>query len=113
VISNSPESRELPKASIVDSEGFEYEGESSLQAHSIAAQDLLERTLSDGSHVRDNPKMIAALDSLRHIVDANRLEPSQKNSKLVRLGGSRQSIYEVKLPPTEIVLDILRKSKGI
>jgi hypothetical protein len=102
----------LPGVSIVDSESVEFEGESSLHAHSIAAQDLLEQTLGFHTHVRENPKMIAALNLLRQIVEADKVEPSQKRSKLMHPGGLRQSIYELKLPPTEAVLEILRKSKG-
>ncbi|KAL9093861.1 MAG: hypothetical protein Q9165_003784 [Trypethelium subeluteriae] len=101
----------LPSVSIVDSESVEFEGESSLHAHSIAARDLLVQTLGNDSHVRDNPKMVAAMNSLRQIVEADKEEPLQKKSPMMGLGASRQPIYELKLPPTEIVLDILRKSK--
>jgi hypothetical protein len=97
---------------MVDSESVEFEGESTLHAHSIAAQDLLEQTLGNHSNVRDKPEMIAALSSLRQIVESDKVDSSQKKPKLMRLGGLRQSIYDLKLPPTEAVLDILRKSKG-
>ncbi|KAL9071511.1 MAG: hypothetical protein Q9157_005439 [Trypethelium eluteriae] len=101
----------LPGISIVDPESVEFEGDSSLHAHSIVAQDHLVQTLGNDSHVRDNPKMVAAMKSLRQIVEADKAEPLQKKPKLTGLGASRQPIYELKLPPTEIVLDILRKSK--
>ncbi|KAI9654358.1 MAG: hypothetical protein M1821_006674 [Bathelium mastoideum] len=101
----------LPSVSIVDAEGVEFEGESSLHAHSIAARDLLVQTLGHHSHLRDNPKMVVALNSLRQIVEADKVEPLQKKPKLLGLGAPKQSIYELKLPPAEIVLDILRKSK--
>jgi hypothetical protein len=104
--------QELPAISLVDSESVEFEGESSLHAHSIAAQHLLEQTLGTHSHVRNNPKMVAALNSLRQIVEADKVEPFQKKSNSIRVGGLRQSIYELKLPPTEAILEILRKSKG-
>jgi hypothetical protein len=103
---------ESPSVSLVDSESVEFEGESSLHAHSIAARDLLEQTLGNNLHVREDPKMIAALSSLRQIVEADKAEPSQKKPKLTGLGEVRQSIYELKLPPAEAILDILRKSKG-
>jgi hypothetical protein len=103
---------EFPSVSLVDSEAVEFEDESSLHAHSIAARDLLVQMLGNHSHVRANPKMIAALSSLRQIVEADKVTPSQRKPKLTGLGGSRQLIYELKLPPTDVVLDILRKSKG-
>ncbi|KAI9685189.1 MAG: hypothetical protein M1822_004776 [Bathelium mastoideum] len=102
---------DLSSVSIVDAEGVEFEGESSLHAHSIAARDLLVQTLGHHSHLRDNPKMVVALNSLRQIVEADKVEPLQKKPKLIGLGAPKQSIYELKLPPAEIVLDILRKSK--
>ncbi|KAI9692037.1 MAG: hypothetical protein M1820_009572 [Bogoriella megaspora] len=55
--------------------------------------------------------MVAAMSSLRQIVEADKVEPLQKKPKLIGLGASRQPVYELKLPPTETVLDILRKSK--
>jgi hypothetical protein len=108
---NPSDSSALPGASLVGSESVGFEGESSLHAHSIAARNLLEQTLGNHSHVRDDPKMSAALSSLRQIVEADKVDPSQKKSKLTGLGGTRKSIYELKLPPTEVVLDILQKSK--
>jgi hypothetical protein len=103
---------DLSSVSLVNSENVEFEGESSLHAHSIAARDHLEQTLGNHSYVRDDPKMIAALRSLRHIVKTDNVEPSQRRPKLTGLGGSRQAIYELTLPPTNAVLDLLRKSKG-
>jgi hypothetical protein len=106
-------SSRLPDASLADIEGAEFEGESSLHAHSITTRDLLEQTLNNHSHVRDDPKMIAALSSLRQIVEADKVEHSRKKPKLTGLeGGVKQSIFELKLPPTEVILDILHKSKG-
>jgi hypothetical protein len=103
---------EVHSVSNVDSESVEFEGESSLHAHSMAARDFLVQMLGNHSQVRDSPRMVAAMNSLRQIVEADSMEPSQKKPKLIGLGVSRQPIYELKLPPTEIVLDILRKSKG-
>jgi hypothetical protein len=103
---------EFPSVSLVDSEAVEFEDESSLHAHSIAARDLLIQVLGNHSHVRANPKMIAALSSLRQIVEADKIKPSQRKPKLTGLGGTRELIYDLKLPPTEVVLDIIRKSKG-
>jgi hypothetical protein len=109
---NPPVPSELPSVLLADSESAEFEGESSLHAHTIAARDLLEQTLRNHSPVRDDPKMVAALSSLRQIVESDKVKPSKKKSKLLGLGGGRQVIYELKLPPSEIVLDILHKSKG-
>lgn len=110
----SSDLNEVPSVSLIDSETVECEGESSLDAHSFAARDLLVQTLGNHSQVRNNPRMITALASLRQIVEADRVEASQQQKlKLTGLGRPRQLIYELKLPPTEGVLEILRKSKGM
>jgi hypothetical protein len=105
-------SSESPRGLIIEPENVEFEGESSVHAHSIAARDLLEQTLGNHRNVRDNPKMVAALSSLRQIVEMDRVEPSHKKPGWMGLGISRQAIYELKLPPTGVILEIIRESKS-
>jgi hypothetical protein len=57
--------------------------------------------------------MVAAMSSLRQIVEADNLEPFQKKSKLIGLGSGREVIYKLRLPPTKFVLNTIRLSKGM
>lgn len=97
----------IPSISLTDPETVEFAGDSSLHAHSVAARNLLVRRLGDQADLATNSKLNAALDALRRIVEANVTEPSARPQM-----SATSSIYDLKLPPTDFVLELLRKSKG-
>lgn len=78
----------------------------------MTTRDLLVQKLDDDTHVRGDPRMIAALNSLRDIVSTNKGMPSSTFG-LPKIVGQEQSMYEFNLPPTQAVLDMIRKVKGM
>lgn len=95
-----------------------FEGGSSLSAHSAYAREFLESAVSHGTpEMFASPKISEALASLKHIVDMqNRRRDgddqkgsdSSHNSRL----GVRCDIRDLEMPPSPIVLEVIRAAKG-
>jgi hypothetical protein len=96
-----------------------FEGSSSLSAHGLYASAFLESAVSKSSpQVLSSPKINAALSSLKQIVNMQnqrRETHSQgaqlpiKNSRM----GAKCDIRDLEMPPLQLVLRVLRLTKGI
>lgn len=97
----------------------DFEGGSSLAAHSVYARQFLESAVSHGTpEMFSSPKISEALASLKQIVDMQnrpRERSAQKGSRS-NLGsrlGVRCDIHDLEMPPLAVVLDIIRAMKGM
>ncbi|KAF2759746.1 hypothetical protein EJ05DRAFT_498949 [Pseudovirgaria hyperparasitica] len=87
-----------------------YEGETSMRAHSAYARDLLEKAVQEDPFAASSPAMSSALAHLRQL--SSRHEPTPGTVPPARLGGdSRFDYRRLKLPPTDVVLNLLRQAK--
>ncbi|KAF7716407.1 Fungal Zn(2)-Cys(6) binuclear cluster domain-containing protein [Penicillium ucsense] len=92
----------------------QFEGYSSLAAHSAYAKEFLESAVSHSTpEVLSSPKIGEALTSLRQIVEMQdkqqdgRVHRGQLSGQL----GSRRDIRELEMPPMPEVLSILKRTK--
>ncbi len=86
------------------------EGESSLTAHSVFANDLLQKVVSRDSR----PEMREGVDALRHMVDAMKRQPAADemrypHAKPVRL----VAVEGCELPPIDRTLHVLKLAKCV
>lgn len=92
-----------------DGDGDAYEGDTSLSAHSIQARALVERVLGQGAFASTSPEVSSAVSSLLDMSNGGRKRISRHVS---RTSGSGFDYRKLPLPPTNLVLDVLRHSKG-
>lgn len=96
-----------------------FEGNSSLAAHSVYAREFLESAVSRSTpEVLSSPKISEALSSLRQIVEMQdkRRENDPQRAQFPNQGGKRGDrcdIRELEMPPLSVVLNVLRKVKGM
>jgi hypothetical protein len=88
-----------------------FEGSSSLTAHPAYASQFLENAFSK-SHVQiASPKMEAALSTLKQIVDLRGSDTSTKHGDWLPQRRVT-SLRELPLPPVDLVMQVLRDTKG-
>ncbi|KAH8198188.1 hypothetical protein TruAng_007669 [Truncatella angustata] len=119
----SPSTSQDDSATVIDPEDVEsFEGNSSLTAHAAFASELVSQAvqtsmLAATPFSAPNPRMEAALSSLRQMVNllpsrssSNQEGPSQtdQNSKTIPRGRLR----DLPMPPMEFVVEKLRELKG-
>lgn len=99
--------------------GTEFEGNSSLAAHSAYAREFLESAVSHGTpEVLSSPKIGEALSSLKKIVEMQNqrrdmsFSRGQFSNQSSRPGG-RCDVRDLEMPPLPIVLDLLKMVKGM
>ncbi|KIW06934.1 hypothetical protein, variant 1 [Verruconis gallopava] len=90
-----------------DADGDAYEGDTSLSAHSIQARALVERVLGQGAFASTSPEVSSAVSSLLDMSNGGR----KRISRPVTRSGSSFDYRKLPLPPTNLVLDVLRRSK--
>ncbi|THZ62328.1 hypothetical protein D6C85_09298 [Aureobasidium pullulans] len=84
----------------------QFEGESSLVAHSRQAHEALQRLLESAPiTIRNDPNTVSALAALRNLLEKHRSEPPSLN--LLSKDGSPQDLQYSDLPPREEVLMLL------
>jgi hypothetical protein len=91
-----------------DADADAYEGDTSLSAHSIQARALVERVLGQGVFASTSPEVSSAVSSLLDMSNGGRKRISRHVS---RSSGSGFDYRRLPLPPTNLVLDVLRRSK--
>ncbi|BDD58791.1 hypothetical protein MAP00_004041 [Monascus purpureus] len=117
----STSSRMTPSASsiAIDQDSSPaFEGYSSLSAQSAYASQFLETAISRGSFREESPKMATALSTLKQIVNMQNQGP-QVSSQEVRFptqkigsgDGDGHGIRDLKMPPMEAVISLLRNVK--
>lgn len=90
----------------------QFEGESSLVAHSRQAHEALQRLLESAPiTIRNDPNTVSALAALRNLLEKHRSEPPSLN--LLSKDGSPQDLQYSDLPPREEVLMLLAYVEGI
>jgi hypothetical protein len=93
-----------------DADGDAYEGDTSLHAHSIQARALVERVLGQGVFASTSPEVSSAVSSLLDMSNGGR---KRKSRPPTRGGPAAFDHRKLPLPPTALVLDVLRSSKGV
>ena len=89
----------------------QFEGESSLVAHSRQAHEALQRLLESAPiTIRNDPNTVSALAALRNLLEKHRSEPPSLN--LLSKDGSLQDLQYSDLPPREEVLTLLAYVEG-
>jgi hypothetical protein len=99
--------------------GADFEGGSSLAAHSAYAREFLESAVSHSTpELLSSPKISEALSSLKQIVEMQNKRrgndtrrgqfPSQSNRQ-----GTRCDIRDLEMPPLPVVLNVLGKVKSM
>ncbi|KAF3932642.1 hypothetical protein ABW19_dt0201086 [Dactylella cylindrospora] len=91
-----------------------FEGNSSMSAHTVFASEFLEKAVTSTSLGRQlNPDIQNALASLRQIVRMqNRGEFSCESRFVHQKQMPRGGFSQLPLPPTDVVLKLLREIKG-
>lgn len=91
----------------------EFEGESSMSAHSVLASQLFEKTMGNRPHFERNPEIIEALSCLRDMVKKQNLPSSVHALQFPgRNIGKAIDITKLELPPAKIVHSLLRLAQG-
>ncbi len=88
------------------------EGDSSLTAHSVFANNLLHKVVDQDS----NLKMRDTIDTLRHLVDSMKQQPAAHemaypNAKVTKLSAS-PILRECELPPIQETVRVLKYAKS-
>lgn len=90
-----------------------FEGNSSLAAHSAYASKFLETVVSRDALQMTSPKIDAALSTLKQIVN---MQDQQQASRGVRFRHQKAvpgtGLRDLRMPPTQVVVALLRKIKG-
>ena len=92
-----------------DADGDAYEGDTSLNAHSVQARALVERVLGQGVFASTSPEVSSAVSSLLDLSNGRR---KRIPKPYVQNGGGGFDYRRLPLPPTRIVLDVLRQCRG-
>jgi hypothetical protein len=92
---------------VPDADGETYEGDTSLSAHSIQARALVERILGQGVFASTSPEVSNAVSSLLDLSNGGRKRVPRPVSQV----GSTFDHRKLPLPPTPLVLDVLRSSR--
>ena len=104
--SSSPASH----ASHTHTTGTVAEGDSSLTAHSVFANDLLQKVVSKDSDSR--PEMRERLDALGHLVEAMKKQPAAHEMTYPHAKPVRPAALQgCDLPPIEMTLQVLKLAK--
>jgi hypothetical protein len=97
----------------IEAEASTFEGESSLHAHSVLARELLEQAVRDSAFTVETPEMSSAISSLRQLAStSDNISATERGSLHRPMGEAWQDLRKLPLPPTNAVIDILRRSKG-
>lgn len=107
---DSADHHDLPPISLVDADARALVGDSALHAHSIAARDYLVEQIKSQNAVRPRDDLTAALQSLKAMARATSREQSTK--AIQPQTKSHQSLYDLQLPPSDLVLQLLRQSQS-
>ena len=91
-----------------EADGETYEGDTSLTAHSIQARALVERILGQGVFASTSPEVTSAVSSLLDLSSGGRKRVPRPSTQ----SGTSFDHRKLPLPPTPLVLDVLRSSKG-
>lgn len=84
------------------------EGESSLTAHSVFANDLLQKVVNRDSY----PEMHERIEALRHMVEAMKKQPAADEMTYPHAKPTRPATLEgCDLPPIEKTLQVLKLAK--
>ena len=91
----------------------EFEGESALSAHSVHASKIFEKAMGSSPHFEHKPEIIEALNSLKETVRKHSL-PSAIHVLRFTSQSTRSPVdlSQLKMPPAEDVLNLLRSGKG-
>ncbi|KAI1928138.1 hypothetical protein LOZ66_005313 [Ophidiomyces ophidiicola] len=91
-----------------------FEGESALSTHSVLASAIFEKQMGSSPNIEQNPAMKQALSSLRDIVETQtRPSPSIHTLRFPsQKPGNKLDLSQLELPPLDVVLSMLRLSKG-
>jgi hypothetical protein len=94
----------------VEATGSVVEGESSLTAHSVFANDLLQKVVSKDSR----PEMRERVDALRHMVDAMKRQPAADEMRYPHANPARPAVVEgCHMPPIDKTLHVLKLAKCV
>ncbi|PWY79718.1 fungal-specific transcription factor domain protein [Aspergillus heteromorphus CBS 117.55] len=92
----------------------EFEGNSSMAAHSAYASEFLETAVSRSALPMSTPKMSMALATLKHMVNMQD-HKAQSPSREVRFPNQRSipgsGLRDLTMPPVQVVLSLLRRCK--
>jgi hypothetical protein len=90
----------------------QFEGETSLVAHSRQAHEALQHLLEAApTTIRNDPNTVNALASLRNLLEKHRSEPPSLN--LLSRGGSPEDLQHSELPPRDEVLRLFAYVEGM
>lgn len=90
----------------------QFEGESSLVAHSRQAHEALQHMLEAAPMtIRNDPNTVNALASLRNLLEKHRSEPPSTN--LLSRVGSPNDLQHSELPPREEVMKLFAYVEGM
>ncbi|KAH7165838.1 hypothetical protein EDB81DRAFT_780508 [Dactylonectria macrodidyma] len=89
------------------------EGESSLAAHSVFANEFLQNAVETGSLQDAGLEMRETLDSLHHIVNALKQQPAASELSYTMANPvPRPTLPGIKLPPIQKTVNVIRQSKN-
>ncbi|KAB5572543.1 hypothetical protein GE09DRAFT_1170639 [Coniochaeta sp. 2T2.1] len=90
-----------------------FEGNSSMTAHTMFASEFLEQAVTSTSFGQKmSPNMRNALASLRQMVQLQGRQTDSHENKLVHQKPVPRGLSQLPLPPTELVVKLLRDIKG-
>lgn len=91
-----------------------FEGNSSLAAHSAYASKFLETAVSQSALQMTSPKIEAALSTLKQIVNMQDQQPASRGLRFRHQKAvPRSGLRELKMPPMQVVVGLLRNIKGL
>jgi hypothetical protein len=97
-----------------DESGPAFEGSSSLAAHSAYASKFLETAVSQSALQMTSPKIEAALSTLRQIVSMQNQQPASRGVRFKHQKAvPRSGLRELKMPPMQVVVGLLRNIKSL
>ena len=90
----------------------QFEGESSLVAHSRQAHEALQHLLEAApTTIRNDPNTVNALAALRNLLEKHRSEPPSLN--LLSRVGSPDDLQHSELPPRDVILKLFAHVEGM
>ncbi|KAF2802192.1 uncharacterized protein BDZ99DRAFT_552095 [Mytilinidion resinicola] len=90
-----------------------FEGDTSLNAHSVFASRLLEQKVGSDGFTGQNPEMAAALSSLRNIVSKGFTETEEcQSGDAPRSNAGKLRQTSVERPPRRLVLEFLERAEA-
>jgi hypothetical protein len=91
-----------------------FEGDSSMTAHTVLASHFLEQAVTNTPLSQKlNPDIQSALASLRQMVQLQHINRAPQRSSFPRqISMPKGGLNQLPLPPTDVVLKLLREIKG-